>query len=119
VNSSSLRCPFDAVYVAHQSIGTWRFSCEEVESSKWDCADGASAPKSSTPLTQKEVAEAFQTSERFGPILTLQQAAELGNLAPSTLKRKVSEGHFKGSVSRGKPLRFWRNRYVLQLMSKK
>ena len=39
-------------------------------------------------------------------ILNAQQAAKLANIAPSTLKRKVSEGAFRKSVKRGKPLLF-------------
>ena len=78
----------------------------------------APSPRATSPLTEREVTEAFGTSDRYGPILTLEQAAELVHLAPSTLKRKVSEGCFKGAVSRGKPLLFWRNRFLLKVWNK-
>lgn len=50
------------------------------------------------------------------PILSLEQAAKLALLAPSTLKRHVSEGKYKFCVSRKKPLRFWRDKFVVELM---
>jgi hypothetical protein len=52
-------------------------------------------------------------------ILSLNEAASLIKIAPSTLKRKVSEWAFKGCVSRGKPLRFWRDRLVHLVMNNK
>lgn len=64
-------------------------------------------------LTITEVQEAFAAyRDRYPPILVLSEAAEIARLKPSTLKRLVSEGRFKGSVRRGKPLRFWRDRFV-------
>jgi hypothetical protein len=77
----------------------------------------APTPRAASPLSAKEVAEAFGSSD-YGPLLTLEQAAELAHLAPGTLKRKVSEGFFKGAVSRGKPLLFWRDRFVLKLWNR-
>ena len=49
-------------------------------------------------------------------ILTPQEAAGLLRLKVSTLYRHVSEGRYAGSVKRGKPLRFWRNRLVEEFM---
>jgi hypothetical protein len=66
----------------------------------------APTPRASSPLTRREISEAFAKSE-YGPILTLQQSAELSHYKPSTLRRKASEGLLKGAVSRGKPLLFW------------
>jgi hypothetical protein len=34
-----------------------------------------------------------------------------------TFYKKVSEGEFKHSVKRGKPLLFWRDRFVQEVMS--
>ena len=68
-------------------------------------------------LTHSEVTRAFSTPENpYGPILSLNEAAALAKLAPGTLKRLVSEGRFAGSVKRGKPLLFWRDRFVAELM---
>ena len=53
------------------------------------------------------------------PILSVEQAAQLAGLAPSTLRRKVSEGRFKKSVKRGKPMRFWRDRFIQGLFQQK
>ena len=68
-------------------------------------------------LSQSEVSRAFAGAENpYGPILSLKEAAALAKLAPGTLKRLVSEGQFADSVRRGKPLRFWRDRFVAELM---
>jgi hypothetical protein len=50
------------------------------------------------------------------PILLLEEAAGVVKLRPQTLKRKVSEGLYAASVVRGKPLRFWRDRLVAEVM---
>jgi hypothetical protein len=52
----------------------------------------------------------------YPPIMSLKQAAKLALLATSTLKRHVSEGKYKFCVSRKKPLRFWRDKFVVELM---
>jgi hypothetical protein len=68
-------------------------------------------------LTAGEVARAFaMPGNTYGPILSLKEAAKLAKLAPSTLKRLASEGRFRESVKRGKPLRFWRDKFVQELM---
>lgn len=48
----------------------------------------------------------------FPPILTVHQVAALLQLSPHTVYGAVSEGRFKTSVRRGKPLRFWRDRVI-------
>src|SRR5689334_11127509 len=68
------------------------------------------------PLTTQEVQTAFAAPAVVPPILSLSEAAEMVKLRPQTLKRKVSEGLFAKSVVRGKPLRFWRDRLVLEVM---
>jgi len=69
-------------------------------------------------LTTQDIRDAFQPlSTQFPPILSLIQAAELAGLKPSTLKRKVSEGHFSDCVARRKPLRFWRERFIQRLFN--
>ncbi len=67
-------------------------------------------------LTQREVRAAFETCPQFPPILSLDQAAKLAHLAPSTLKRLASEGFFTHSIRRGKPVAFWRDRFVVEVM---
>ncbi|MFQ5472684.1 MAG: hypothetical protein ACE5FA_07355 [Dehalococcoidia bacterium] len=47
--------------------------------------------------------------DEYQPVLSLQLAAKRANIAPSTLKRKVSEGAFSKSVKRGKPPLLWRD----------
>ena len=68
-------------------------------------------------LTDGDIARAFDNPyNTYGPILSLEEAAALAKLAPSTLKRLVSEDKFKDSVKRGRPLRFFRDRFVKELM---
>ena len=68
-------------------------------------------------LTGGDLRAAFETPVNpFGPILSLKEAAALSKLAPSTLKRLVSQGRFTSSVKRGKPLLFWRDKFVAELM---
>lgn len=67
-------------------------------------------------LTPTEVKNAFKDDPNYPPILSLDQAAELALLAPSTVKRLVSEGCFGDSARRGKPLAFWRDRFVVEAM---
>lgn len=70
------------------------------------------------PLTLNEIKDAFAPlQEKYPPILFLEQACELSGYAPGTLKAKLSAGCFRDCVSRGKPLRFWRDRFVLELMN--
>ena len=68
------------------------------------------------PLAHDEIEAAFRNDPLFPPILSLGQAAQLAHLAPGTLKRLVSEGYFGNSVRRGKPIAFWRNRFVAEAM---
>jgi len=68
------------------------------------------------PLGTDEIEVAFRNDPSFPPILSLEQAAQLAHLAPGTLKRLVCEGFFANSVRRGKPIAFWRNRFVAEAM---
>lgn len=51
-------------------------------------------------------------ADRFPPILTPDEAARLLRVSKSTVYHMVSRGELKGSVKRGKPLRFWRDRLI-------
>ena len=68
------------------------------------------------PVGHDEIEAAFRNNPAFPPILSLEQAAQLVHLAPGTLKRLVCEGYFGNSVRRGKPIAFWRNRFVAEAM---
>lgn len=79
----------------------------------------AREPGKPSKLTLREVQDAFAPlAEEYGPILFLEQAAKLSGYTRATLKKKLSEGCFRNAVARGKPLRFWRDRFVLELMNK-
>lgn len=76
-------------------------------------AVGPAFPK----LSPQDIREAFAVpSNLYPPILSLAEAASLVKLRPQTLKRKVCEGLYESSVVRGKPLRFWRDRLVAEVM---
>jgi hypothetical protein len=68
------------------------------------------------PLAHDEVAAAFAGDSRFPPLLSLKQATELAHFASGTIKRLASEGCFRHSVRRGKPIAFWRDRFVVEVM---
>ena len=77
-------------------------------------------PRSPAPgLTLAEVRAAFSDCDKYPPILSLKQAAELSHYKPSTLKRLVSEGRFRGAVKRKRPLLFWRDKFILELWNQK
>ena len=76
----------------------------------------AMQPPRRRPLGPEEVEAAFEGDIRFPPILSLEQAAKLAHLAPATIKRLASEGCFRHSVRRGKPIAFWRDRFVVEVM---
>ena len=67
-------------------------------------------------LSKNEVIAAFRNQPQFPPLLSLVQAGQLAHFAPSTIKRLVSEGYFSNSVRRGKPIAFWRDRFVVEVM---
>lgn len=54
--------------------------------------------------------------EKYGPILSLDQAAEITKLSKQTLRRKVCEGKFAASVFRGTPLRFITKRLLEEVL---
>ena len=73
-------------------------------------------PNGRKPLAHNEVMAAFKNDVRFPPLLSLDQAAQLAHFASSTIKRLVSEGYFRNSVRRGKPIAFWRDRFIVEVM---
>ena len=56
-------------------------------------------------------------TEKFGPILSLDQAAQVTKLSKQTLRRFVCEGKFAASVFRGRPLRFITQRLLEEVLS--
>ena len=73
-------------------------------------------PNNRRPLAHNEIVAAFKNDTQFPPLLSLNQAAQLAHFAPSTIKRLVSEGYFSNSVRRGKPIAFWRDRFIVEVM---
>lgn len=65
-----------------------------------------------------DIRKSFELHLRdYPPLLSLDQAAKLAHMAPGTLSRKISEGAFKESVKRKKPVLFFRDYFVRELMS--
>ena len=69
---------------------------------------------SGVKLTLAEISKAYEGNSP--PVLTLDMAAAISGYKRSTLKRQISEGRFKNSVKRKKPVLFWRDRFVQELM---
>ena len=67
-------------------------------------------------LATDEIQQAIDR-DRFPAVLTPKQAAELFQVSLATIYRWSSEERFSGSVRRGRPLRFWRDRMVEQFFS--
>jgi hypothetical protein len=65
-------------------------------------------------LSLKEIRTAL--GDGYKPIITVNEAAAISRLAVKTIQKKVSEGCFKQSVKRGRPLLFWTDRFVQELM---
>lgn len=70
-------------------------------------------------LTDREIAQAFSDpaiAAKFPPILTLEEAAELGRVKIGTLRDWRSRG-LLGDCSHkcGKEVKFWRDRFVKAL----
>lgn len=69
---------------------------------------------SGVKLTETEIRKAVEG--HYPPVLTLDMAAGISGYARSTLKRLLSEGRFKNSAKRKKPVLFWRDRFIQELM---
>jgi len=66
-------------------------------------------------ISTKEIKAAVEDTN-IPMILTLDEAAEIARCAPQTLRRHVSEGQYKDCVSRGKPLLFFRDKFIKEVM---
>ncbi|MFN3165778.1 MAG: helix-turn-helix domain-containing protein [Phycisphaeraceae bacterium] len=62
-------------------------------------------------ITNEEIRSSVNP-DRFPPILTPDQVAELLQVSRHTVYRWSSEGRFKHAIRRGRPLRFFRDRLV-------
>lgn len=68
-------------------------------------------------LTERQARTLFEGIEdRYAPILTYAQAAEIAQVSVSTLKNWFSQGKFAKCVRRGKPGRVLRDAFVRELM---
>ena len=71
------------------------------------------------PLTLEEIGAAFDSgpwAERFPPILTVEQAAELAGVPVGTIYDWSSREQLSScAAKRGKRLRIWRDAFVLFL----
>lgn len=69
-----------------------------------------------TLIQTEEIASAFVVAgwgDRFPPVLTIQQSAQLFQVSPRTFKHWLAQGYFKGATTRiGKHRRIWRDRAI-------
>lgn len=79
---------------------------------------GSSLPRGYIGMATVSKADAKAAGDHAGLplILTLKEAAAVARRAPGTLKRLVSEGKFRKSAKRGKPLLFWRDAFLQEVM---
>jgi len=75
----------------------------------------------SLKITDKEIASSFADShwaDRFPPILTVDQAAELAAVPKGTIYEWSSCGRLKGCARKvGKYLRIFRDRFIKQMFN--
>jgi hypothetical protein len=60
-------------------------------------------------------AERREFLDAYGPVLSLEKAAEIAGLAPVTLKKQLSQGKYANCVKRKKPIRFLTDRFIQEL----
>jgi len=93
-----------------------------------DTGSGAAAPATAQParrarrtnqgikVSDREVVDAY--ADKYPPIITLKEAAEIARLSPNTITTQMSRnGRYHTCAIRGKPLRFWRDRFVKEVMA--
>ncbi|HEX8876123.1 MAG TPA: helix-turn-helix domain-containing protein [Phycisphaerales bacterium] len=69
-------------------------------------------------VTLDMIRDSFKGLEdRFPPMLSLEQAADLLGLKEQTIRKHLSEGKYPRSSRRGHPVRFWRDLLVHEYMS--
>lgn len=80
-----------------------------------------SASLNSLRLSKQELTDAFSAphwAEKYPPILSVDQAAELLQIPKSTLYEWRSRGRLKGCGRKvGKHVRFFRDRLILKVMN--
>lgn len=69
-------------------------------------------------VTLEMIRDSFKGLEdRFPPMLSLEQAADLLGLKEQTIRKHLSEGKYPRSSRCGNPIRFWRDLLVHEYMS--
>lgn len=78
---------------------------------------GEGKPPVEVHMTRKQVRDLFEGFEdRYPPLLTYAQAAELAQVSVSTLKGWLSQGRYANTVKRGNPGRVLRDEFVREFM---
>lgn len=75
-------------------------------------------PKAPPPRVSREELQQIVNFylERYGPILSLDEAAAIAKVAKQTLRQWVCQGCFPEAVFRGRPLRFLTHRFVPEVV---
>ena len=72
--------------------------------------------RSSAELSDVELQQMIQVAQaKYGPILSLDQAAEVSKLAKQTIHDKLGKEFFGKSVARGRPTRFLTHRFLQEI----
>lgn len=83
-----------------------------------DRSSGRSA-ESQPLLTLDQVQAFFQSSAcHYGLFLSLDEASQLSGNTPGTLRKHASEGWYDNSVVRGRPLRFVRDQFCVDVANR-
>src|SRR5438034_1290503 len=82
-----------------------------------DALRASERAQSAAELSDAELQQMIQIAQaKYGPILSLDQAAEVSKLAKQTIHDKLGKGFFAGSVVRGRPTRFLTHRFLQEVM---
>lgn len=76
-------------------------------------------PAESPIASPEEISLAVQKMDPVPPlILNVAQAAEISHYTVGTLRKLAGQDRFPGSTIKGKPLRFWRDKFVWEVVNK-
>jgi hypothetical protein len=67
------------------------------------------------PSIKLTAAERRECLDAYGPVLSLEKAAEIAGLSPLTLKKQLSQGKYADCVKRRKTIRFLTDRFIQEL----
>ncbi len=108
----------EEIRAAREEISPYPHNERDLEEARNSTGSRCPAATENSPeLTDPELAQIIRlVQDKYGPILNIDQAAEISKLAKQTIRERVSQGLYASSVKRGRPLRFWAHRFVAEVM---